>query len=89
MTAYVVDASVARAAGVGRPGAGPPSPGCVAALDAIAECGDAVVLSGALKAEWDTHARSYARKWLVDQVSRRGFVVVREPWPRETEHRAV
>lgn len=80
----VVDASVARAAGTGRPDAGPPSPACVAALDAMSQRQDLrVATSARVKEEWDKHARPYAVRWLSTMFSRKRVVVVQEMWPGE------
>lgn len=81
----VVDASVAKAAGVGRPDAGPPAPQAIHALDALREGGGIVVFGPKLKAEWERHARSYALKWLGNMRATRRFAA--EPddaWPQET-----
>lgn len=80
----VVDTSVARAAGTGRADAGPPSPACVAALDAIAAHQDLeVATSYRLKQEWQQHARPYSWKWLSTMFSRKRVHVVQDPWPDE------
>lgn len=77
---FVVDASVAEAAGRGDPGSAPPSPACVGALDAIAAAGHGVAMSPELKDEWQRHARDYARKWLLNMVSRKRLHAVRPRW---------
>lgn len=80
----VVDASVAKAAGAGRPDAGPPSPACVRALDAIAKHPSLrVATSWALKQEWDRHGRAYASKWLATQLSRKRVHIERTTWEGE------
>ena len=79
----VVDASVARSAGLGRPDAGPPSPQAVAALDAVRDGGHQVVSSPALEQEWDRHARDYALRWLGNMVARKRYVYIRDTWAEE------
>lgn len=81
----VIDTSVAKAAGRGRPDAGPPSPACVAAFEAIDAAGLSVAHSTELKQEWLVHARPFARKWLASMFARKRVQIVREPWPREAD----
>lgn len=81
----VVDASVAKAAGTGRPGAGPPSPECVAALEAISQAGLRVVFNAELNREWQKHQRPFSTTWLKTMISRKRMEVVRENWPGEGE----
>lgn len=79
----VVDTSVAKAAGTGHPDAGPPSPACVAVLNAITEGGHGVVFNEILWREWQRHARPHAMKWLATMRGRRRFSSLSELWPGE------
>lgn len=76
----VVDTSVAKSAGSGRPEANPPSPACVAALEAIRHSDMTVAFSAELKTEWQRHAKSYAMKWLGHLIARKRFEALRGDW---------
>lgn len=77
----VVDANVARAAGVGEPGAGHPAPAAVAALEAIRKGGHRVVMNADLKGEWLRHQRPFAVRWLHQMVGTKRVMSVATEWP--------
>ncbi|MCB9669057.1 MAG: hypothetical protein H6734_06265 [Alphaproteobacteria bacterium] len=77
----VVDASVARAAGVGRPDAGHPGPAAVAALEAVRDGGHQVVMSAAVREEWLRHQRPFAVRWLHQMVGTKRVTSVATEWP--------
>lgn len=81
----VVDTSVARAAGKGRPSANSPAPECVAVLAMMLERATCqkdvgVAMSRAMKNEWSKNVGEYAVKWLYTMMSRKCVVIENSEW---------
>lgn len=79
MTRYVVDTSVARAAG-STPDAPTPSPECTDVLLAIQKSGGRAVFNRSLLDEWDKHKGRYASQWLSQMFSRSRIERINDDW---------
>ncbi|MBD2692356.1 hypothetical protein [Anabaena catenula] len=66
----VIDASVARSAG-DKNATFPQSVHCREFLLAVLDICHQIVMTPAIKAEWDKHQSSYARKWRIQMISRK------------------
>lgn len=80
--AVVVDANIARSAGMSKRW---PAPECLAVLDAIRDSSLRVPVSEALAAEWSKHGSRWFQKWRANMHSRRRITTC--PDPRQDEHR--
>ncbi|HBK21688.1 MAG TPA: hypothetical protein DDZ60_04025 [Planktothrix sp. UBA10369] len=68
----VIDASVARSCG-GEDAKHPTSKNCRDFLNAVLKICHSMVMTPELKAEWNKHESTFARKWRVSMIARRKY----------------
>lgn len=71
--ALVIDASIARSCG-GEKATHPTSKYCRDFLKAVLRIFHSMVLTDDIKAEWDKHQSSYARKWRLTMTAKRKII---------------
>jgi hypothetical protein len=74
VSAVVIDADVARAAGLSEK---PVSSNARQLMDGMLKSKMKIVLNPALRSEWDKHASNFSTKWLASMVAKRQFVYVK------------